>query len=314
MARSVAPLSRARPFINAGPPSSGSAGTGFGEVRPKDLLFDTTNGVLFKNEGTLVSPYYVPVNQDDSALFGVHTDFRDGVGKPTANTDTQAFLAGSGLRIFGQGMAETDSGLVVQAAGEGGQGLGRMTTTNEDLHVLAIGMAAGVMQPDQHQLLVVDVILTMVSAITLRSFFVGFMGLAASALNTVVNGSGTTATFSTTGNEGDDLVGLFQDVGLSDVDALFGVHNKSNAGANQDLSSDGDTGPTNIAAAGTEQRFRVELDAAANVTMFVDKVEVYTQAIALDVDEECSPVVYVASTSTAGKSMDVRRFSAYAYR
>ena len=32
------------------------------------------------------------------------------------------------------------------------------------------------------------------------------------------------------------------------------------------------------------------------MTAFIDKLEVFTQAIALDVDEECSPVVYLEST------------------
>ena len=302
-----------RPWNSAGPPSSGTAGTLFGQADPGDIVLDTTNGVAFVNEGTKASPYWTPVDLNAPQLFGVHTDFRDGVEKPIANTDAQAFLAGSGLRVFGQGMAETDSGLVVQAAGEGGQGLGRLITTNEVAHTIAIGMAAGVMQPDQHQLLVIEAILTHVSAITLRSMFVGFVGEAADAMNPVVTGATTTATFSATGSEGDDLAGVFFDVGLTDADRLYGVHNKSNAAANQDLTADGDTS-TNIAAAATEQKFRVEIAANGNMTVFVDQVQVYSQAIALDVDEECSPVLYVESTSTATKSLDVRRFAAYAYR
>ena len=47
---------------------------------------------------------------------------------------------------------------------------------------------------------------------------------------------------------------------------------------------------------------------------FVDKVQVYSQAIALDIDEECSPVVYLESQATAIKTADVRRFAAWAYR
>lgn len=298
---------RLRPWQNAGAPSSGTSGTLAGYAEAGAMLWDTTNGVLFVNENTRPSPYWTPVSLDQRALFGVWTDFRDQVGKAIADTAAEAVLAGSGLRVFGQGIAEVDSGLVVQTAGEGGS-VGRFTTTDEDAHTIALGMEAGVMQPDQHDLLVVDVELTNVSAITLRSMFVGFLGLAADALDPAVTGATTTATLVQ-----DDLAGVFFDVGLTDGDRLFGVHNKSNEAATQDLTADGDTS-TDIAAAGTYQRFRVEINSGGDMLVFVDKTQVYSKVDALDADEECSPVVYLESTSTATKSMDVRRFATWAYR
>ena len=304
---------RPRTWANAGPPNSGSTGTRVNEAQPNDLLMDTDSKVLFINEGSLASPYWTPLTYDNPALFGVHGDFRTGLGKAIANTDAAAFLADSGIRIFGEGITETDSGAVVQAAGEGGQGLIRLTTTDEVLHTIAMGMAAGVMQPDQHKILVVDVILTHVSAITLRSMFLGFVGEAADVMRPPVSGASTTITFSATGNEGDDLAGIMFDVGLSDSNGLMACHNKSDAAATQDLTGGRDTG-VNIAAAGTEQRFRVEIAANGDMRIFADKVQLYTAVIVLDVDEECSPVLVLESTSTANKSMDVRRFDAYAYR
>ena len=301
-------IQRLRPWQLAGAPSSGTAGDLAGKAEPGVLLWDKTNGVLFVNEGTKLSPYWTPVSYDQRPLFAFHSDFRDKVGKAVANTDGEGILAGSGLRIFGQGVDETDSGGVVQAAGEGGQGLLRLTTTNEAAHVIALGSEAGIMQPDAHQLLVIDAVLTNVSAITLRSLFFGFVGLAADALDPPVTGATTTATLVQ-----DDLAGLFFDVGLTDGDRLFGVSNKGNADATQDLTAEGDTS-TDIAAAATEQRLRVEIDAAGGMTAFVDKVLVYTLAAALDVDEEVSPVLALESTSAATKSLDVRQFAAYAYR
>lgn len=300
-------LSEARAHHNAGAPSSGTSGTLAGEALAGELLVDTSNGVVFINEGGSTTPYWSPVPVDQFPLFGVHTDFRDQQGKAIANTDGEAILTGSGLRVFGQGVAETDSGLVVQAAAEGGN-VGRLTTTNEAAHVAAVGMEAGVMQPDQHNLLVVDVELTNVSAITDRAMFVGFLGTAADALDPAVTGSGTTATLVQ-----DDLAGVWFDSGLDDGDRLFGVHNKSNESASQDLSADGDTS-TDIATAGTYQRIRVEIDSSGAMTVFVDKSQVHTTSAALDADEECSPVVYVESNATATKSIDIKRFAAWAYR
>ena len=71
---------------------------------------------------------------------------------------------------------------------------------------------------------------------------------------------------------------------------------------------------TALAAAGTYQRFRVEVAADGDMTCFVDKIQTHSVAIALDVDEECSPVCYLGAEAAAIKSADVRRFAAWAYR
>jgi len=291
-----------------GAPSSGTNGTLVGYVEPGNFLFDTLNGVLFCNEGTLGSPYYTPVGFDQRPLFGVHTDFRDGAGKADANTDAEAVIPGSGLRVFGDGIVETDSGLVVQAAGEGGR-RARLTANAADTKVAAVGMRAGVMQPDQHQLLVLDTLFTNVSAITLRALFCGFLGTAADGLVEAITGATTTLTLVQ-----DDLAGLFMDVGLTDGDRLFAPHNKSDEAASIATTAAGvDTGQ-DMPAAATDIRLRVEISAAGVMTCFANKVQITQIAAALDVDEECSPVLYLASTSAAVKSIDVAHFAAYAYR
>ncbi len=297
-----------RAWQGEGPPSSGTSGTLAGEIVPGGVYWDRDNGPTFVNEGTLASPYYTPTSYDQAGLFGINTDWRDGVGKALADTAAASILVGSGARLFGQGIeVNGDSGAVANAAGEGGTVM-RLHATNEDAHTIAVGMAAGVMQPDTHKLLVVDVELSMVSAITARALFVGFLGTAADALDPAVTGATTVATLVQ-----DDLAGLWMDAGLTDADRLFGVHNKSNADATQDLTVDGDTS-TDLAAAGTFQRFRVEIAADGDMTAFVDKTQVYTQAIALDIDEECSPVVYMETLTTATITFDCRRFSTWAYR
>lgn len=298
---------RSRPLQYAGAPSSGTSGTYAGVAAAGALLHDTNKGVLFINEGTLLSPYWTPTNFDQRPLWGIWTDNRTQAGKAVADTAAEAILAGSGLRVFGQGVAETDSGYVAQTAGEGGI-VGRMTTTDEAAHTLAIGTEAGVMQPDQHQLLVVDVELTNVSAITERALFVGFLGTAADALDPAVTGATTVATLVQ-----DDLAGVWFDTGLTDGDRLFAVHNKSDEAATQDLTVDGDTS-TDIAAAGTYQRLRVEINSGGDMTVFVNKAQVYYRADCLDADEEVSPVVYLESNAASTKSADVRHFATWAYR
>lgn len=300
--------SRLRPWQFAGAPSSGTSGTLVNQAEAGAVLWDTTNAVQYVNEGTRTSPYWTPASFDQRALFGVWTDFRDQVGIAVADTNGEFVVPGSGLRILGQGIAETDSGLVVQTAGEGGC-LGRMTTTDEDAHTIAIGMEAGVMQPDQHQLLVVDCEVTHVSAITLRAMFCGFIGTAADALDPPVTGSTTTATLVQ-----DDLAGIFFDVGFTAASRYYAVHNKSDEAASQSISTGGRDTSTDVAAAGTFQRLRVEINAGGDMLVFVNKAQVASITDALDADEEVSPVLCLESTSTAVKSMDVRRFATWAYR
>ncbi len=294
-----------RPWQNAGAPSSGTGGTLAGVIQAGALLWDTTNGVLFINEGTLTSPYDTPAGFDQAPLWGVHTDWRDGVGAPISGTVLT--IAGSGVRVYGLGVEISDSGVVVQTAGEGGR-VGRMVATNEVGKLCAIGMDVDVMQPDQHQLMVVDAELSNVTAITDRAMFLGFLGVAGATLPPAVTGATTVATLVQ-----NDLQGLWFDSGLTDPNRLFGVHNKANADATQDLTVDGDTS-TDIAAAGTFQRLRVEIDAAGNMLGFVDKVQVYSALLASDITQEATPALYIESQATATKELDVRRFAAWAYR
>lgn len=259
------------------------------------------------NEGSASTPYWTPVHIGTGPIWGVETDWRDQVGYAVANNDAEAVVAGSGIRIFGDGLEQTDSGAVAQTAGEGGITM-RLSTTNQTAHLIAIGMDAGVMQPDQHGPLTVDVEMTNVSAITARAMYVGFVGTAIDAFVEPVTGDTVTATLVQ-----DDLAGIFFDTDLTDADRWYGVHNKSNASATQDLSSDGDTS-TNVPAAGTYQRLRVEIAPGGGMTAYADKSVIYTQDEALDTDEECSPIFYLAAQADAVKTCDVRRFSAWAVR
>lgn len=302
--------SHARVLVTPGVPTSGTSGTLAGDARLEagSLLQDITNGVLFVNEGTTVSPYWTPCPLNQAPLFGVETDFRDQAGKANSNTDAEALIPGSGLRVFGQGVAETDSGLVAQTAGEGGI-TARATTTNETSHTLAIGMDAGNMQPDTHGHLVVDTEFTNVSNILTRALFVGFIGTAADALDPAVTGATATLTLVQ-----DDLAGILMDSRLTDAAGLMAPHNKSNEAATLATSATGvDTG-TDMPAAATYVRLRVEITAAGLMVCFRDKVQIASIASSLDVDEEVSPVFCIESTDASGKSVDVRRFAAWAYR
>jgi hypothetical protein len=303
----------ARIYSGSGFPKSGTAGTEV-SATPGSLYIDVTSDVVFVNEGSQGSPYWTPVSFDQRGLFGFHADFRDGAGKALSNTDATATIPGSGLRVHGQGVAETDSGLVVSMSDQGA--LGRITTTDEDEHTLTLSFGTGttpLFQPDQNGTIVVDASIAHVSAITLRGLFFGVCGSAADALDPLINGATTTISFAN--SIADDIAGLCFDVGLTDADGLFAVKDKGNANASIETTATGvDIGVT-VAAAGTFQRLRVEVDADGAVRMFVDKaLEATFAAGTLDTDEEIHPVLQLISESTAVKSLDVKHFSAWGKR
>ena len=69
-----------------------------------------------------------------------------------------------------------------------------------------------------------------------------------------------------------------------------------------------------IAAAATYQRWRVELAEDGDITCFINKVQVGTTAIGLDIDEEHAPVFYVASNAAAAKSATVKQVAIWYQR
>jgi hypothetical protein len=295
-------------------PASGTSGTGAGDWAAPNCLVRGSGGAVFVNEGTLASPYWTPVSYTQRGLLSWFSDFRDGVGKALADTAATATLAGSGIRIHGQGIAETDSGVVVTMSDQGA--VATLTTTDEDAHTVVLSVGAGttpVFQPDQNGTCVVDAVVSQASALTLRSMFLGFCGSAADALDEVVTGATTTISFAAT--IGDDVAGLFFDTSLTDGDRYFAPHDAGNTNASIATSATGvDTG-VDVAAAGTFQRLRVEVSSGGAVTMFIDKAQVTSFAAAtLDVNEEIHPVLILGSASAAVKSADVKQFGAWGAR
>lgn len=300
--------------LSAKTPKSGTSGDGAGTYAAPGTVVRGSSGVLFVNEGTLASPYWTPTTFDQRGLWGVYEDFRNGLGKADADTAATATLVRSGLRVHGQGIAETDSGVTVTMSDQGA--IANCHTTDEDEHTIVLSVGTGttpVFQPDQNGTCAIDVILTNNSAITARGLFVGFCGSAADALDPVVTCSATTISFAAT--IGDDLAGLLFHTDLTDGDRLFAPHDKGNTNASIATSATGvDTG-VDIAAAGTYQRLRVECDADGALRMFVDKAQVTSFAAgALDADEEIQPIVQLISEGTSVIGILVKQFAAWGAR
>lgn len=312
-------------------PKSGTSGTtvlnGVG-ANPKALYIDESTGVVFVNEGTAASPYWTPVSFDQRGLMGWDGQFEKGMhlvegtpntvalGKPIASTTATATLIGSGIRIHGQGVAETDSGMTVAMSDQGP--IATLLATDEDAHTIVMSVGSGttpIYQPDQNGTMVIDATISQKDDILLRAAFVGFCGSAADALDPIVTGSGTTISFAAT--VGDDVAGLYFDVGLTDGDRWFAPHDKGNTNASIATTATGvDTG-VDVAAAGTYQRLRVECDADGVVRVFIAKALISTFSACLDADEEIHPILYLENVDggTPGvQEMLVRQFMTWGKR
>lgn len=290
-------------------PLSGTSGSPL-NAPAGSLFIHSSSGVVYYNEGTRTAPYWTPVSFDQPGLRAWHTDFRSNVGKAIADTAASVILAESGIRVHGQGIADTDSGLTIAYAAELGS-IASLLTTNEDLHIAALGVGTTVLpfQPDTHGPLVIDVEFTNNAAITLRRNFMGFIGAAADALDAVVTGATTVLTLVL-----DDLAGMLMDSDLTDGDGVFAPHNKSNEAATIATNATGVDLSSTIPAAGTYTRWRVEISAAGVMTCFIDKIQKTRITGALDVDEEVAPSFYVEANEANIKQVDIKRFATWGLR
>lgn len=293
-------------------PKSGPSGDGAGHAGPGSTYFDRTRQTLWVNEGTRLSPYWSPVSFDQPGMVSIHTsDFLTSDGKAEADTGTSVILGPHGWTVLGDGVHETDSGAVVQGAAEGNKGAIRLSSSAMaagDLAALCtpIVAGAGIYQPDQHGMGVIDVDLTNVAAITTRIVYVGFSGIAAAGQTDVITGATTVTTLVE-----NDLAGLYMASTLTDADRIIAAWNAANGAATQDFSviTALNTG-INMAAAATAQRFRGEIDGDGALRLFIDKAQVFSvPAGTMELDQELNALVYVSPTTTTQAEIDVLRAS-----
>lgn len=291
-------------------PISGTSGTGVEIAGAGSIYYNTANGVVYVNEGTRTSPYWTPMNLRQPNLLAWDTDFRDGVGVAASATTAMVTLAGSGIRLFGTGIEETDSGLTVAIGEDGPIASAIASATSGKILAIGVGLTTSVpFQPDTHSRLVVEALVAMSSAITARSLFLGFIGTAADALLPPVTGATITATLVQ-----DDLAGVIFDSALTAASRLYAVHNKSDEAASQLVTTGGRDSSVDFPAADVYTRLRVEISEGGDMLVFKDKVQILSIVDALDADEEVAPVLLVRSLASATKTMLVKYFRTWGNR
>ncbi len=296
-------------LVGTGSPKSGTSGTFAGDAPIGSIYVDSASDVAFVNEGTSAAPYWTPVSFHQRGLLSWYTDFRDGLGVAVTDTATSTTLAGSGIRIHGKGIDSDLGGLVVDFAATDGKGaVGVLSTDDIDTAVSVISVGTGtvpVFQPDQNGTIVVDASFTNVTNLTAKAGFLGFSGLGTALLPPLMTYATTVIT-----NVAVDIAGLTWSSELTDNDEWFKANFDVGAGGTL-TTTNVDTGVA-VAAAGTYQRLRVEIDADGVVRYFIDKTLVgTTAAAAADVDEEFNLQLYIESSTTSAASIEVRHFATW---
>lgn len=303
-------------LVGAGGPLSGSSSrtdflpTGFNVAGKGSTYRDVTNNVMYINEGTKTALYWTPISFTQQNLLGCYSDFRDAVGKAHADTGTNYNIPGSGVRVFGSGIDETDSGLVVTLGANGA--VARLTSSATATALpaaLGFGSSTALFDPATNGPLVVDCKFTVVTDLLTKRVFVGFTGTTADALVSPVTGSTLTLTLVQ-----DDVSGVMFDSAMTAATRLFAPHNKADEAASILTTATGvDTGVA-VAAVGTYMRYRVEISPTGVMTVFLDGVQVTQISASASATVDLSPVLLLSGTTTAVDAIDIKHFGAWGTR
>ncbi len=301
-------------------PKSGTTGGGIihgvSRASTGTIYVDKSTGCTFVNEGTLASPYWTPTTYEQRGMMAWYADFRDGLGKANSDTAATATLTGSGLRVFGDQIVATDSGLVIATDQTGQIGTLQASATSSGNAALGFGLGgspAGFYKPNTNGMFVVDAFVTQHTLKTLRSLFVGFTAAPIDALQSPATGATTVITYRA-GAAGNDCVGLYADANLTDAYTnWFNIHD--NAGGTATITTVAAVTGKAVAAVDVFDRVRVEVDADGGSRLFVNKLIAATNAAATNaITVAMSPVIVIQSTTAAVKPMLVKQFATWGVR
>ena len=237
---------------------------------------------------------------------GIVEIFEDFVGAEWIVANTAASGQIGSLRVIGDGIAETDSG-VVNLESDGMSGVAQLTTTNEDKH------ACGISTPIMWDVALMGTLVlearVRLPAEANRAVFIGFSDVNSDDLSLeddLIHGNGTTTTLTAS-----DLVGFHYSSEYTNADAW---HTAYNGGT-----STGETTSTSIectgedAVAGDFQVFRVELAPNGTAFFYIDgkpagnsasvKASGISGAVSTSVD--LAAMVVVESKTTTALTLDV---------
>ena len=234
--------------------------------------------------------------------------FEDFIGGEdiVANTAASRTFGTAGLRVIGQGIAETDSGIVLLES-DGLNGVGRLTTTNEDAH--SIGLTTATMFDVAKMGTIVLEARVQFENLDTKEFYFGLTDV--NADQTIIEGgtmvgNGTTMTLTAS-----DLCGFYLSAELTDDEDWHAVFNGG--------TTTGETDSTELdldddAVAGEFDVLRLEVGNNGTARWFVNGVLKKTQAGAVSTTPDLAVLLMVATYGAAIETVDVDYISITANR
>ena len=193
----------------------------------------------------------------------IFEDFLAGEDIVAATAATRSF-GGSGLRVLGQGIAETDSGITVLES-DGLNGVGVFTTTNEDAH--SCGVATGTVFDVAKMAPIVAECRVQFADLDTKAFYFGFTDV--NTDTTILEGNQLVAASGTLTLSASDLCGFLLDAeATDDEDWIMAYNGGTTTGettiANIDANDD--------AVAGEFQILRLEIAPNGTARWYIDGV------------------------------------------
>ena len=234
--------------------------------------------------------------------------FEDFIGGEdiVANTAASRTFGTAGLRVIGQGIAENDSGIVVLES-DGLNGVGRLTTTNEDAH--SIGLTTATMFDVAKMGTIVLEARVQFENLDTKEFYFGLTDV--NDDTTIIEGgtmvgNGTTMTLTAS-----DLCGFYLSAELTDDEDWHAVFNGG--------TTTGETDSTELdldddAVAGEFDVLRIEVGNNGTARWFVNGVLKKTQAGAVSTSTDLAVLLMVATYGAAIETVDVDYISITANR
>ena len=214
-----------------------------------------------------------------------------------ANTAATRTFGTAGLRVIGQGIEVADSGIVLLES-DGLNGVGRLTTTNEDAH--SIGLTTATMFDVGKMGTIVLEARVQFENLDTKEFYFGLTDVNADATilegGTMV-GNGTTMTLTAS-----DLCGFYLSAELTDDEDFHAVFNGG--------TTTGETVSTSLdldddAVAGEWDVLRLEVGNNGTARWFVNGVLKKTQAGAVSTSTDLAAILMVAAYGNAIETADV---------
>ena len=222
------------------------------------------------------------------------------------NSAASRNFGSSGLRVIGQGIAENDSGIVVLES-DGLNGVGRLTTTNEDAH--SCGLTTAKMFDVAKMGTIVLEARVQFENLDTKEFYFGLTDV--NDDTTIIEGgtmvgNGTTMTLTAS-----DLCGFYLSAELTadeDWHAVFNGGTTTGETDSTELDLDDD------AVAGEFDVLRLEVGNNGTARWFVNGVLKKTQAGAVSTSTDLAVLLMVATYGAAIESVDVDYISITANR